>query len=337
MVETNELRIYNFPGGVSRWGNIVIMKKSKKILYGAVISVALIAAAAIIFKALIDYHVIHIEKPYEPVYISPDNLGSAEYLEGNSAMVLIFADTDSFSWSFDNEEDRKLRSDIFGYVKIAAEWLEAEGRKYGKNLNIIYPENEKDKVLYYEARLEGGLPVDYYHKKKTSAAAESDFVSRFVDNEGIRKDYGCKNASYLIFYKNDPENEFTPFAYCCYDEELTYGYEFCYFPDSYGDYILCPSVIAHEYLHTFGAMDMYAVAGFDPAPYNANENSRDYFNENFPTDIMFSTKSPLTDARESDKIDNEITDVTAYYIGCVDFPSEIIDELRLVHSQFDKP
>ena len=177
MVETNELRIYNFPGGVSRWGNIVIMKKSKKILYGAVISVALIVAAAIIFKALIDYHVIHIEKPYEPVYISPDNLGSAEYLEGSSAMVLIFADTDSFSWSFDNEEDRKLRSDIFGYVKIAAEWLEAEGRKYGKNLNIIYPENEKDKVLFLKME----------HLSKIAADGRTGKYNRRLGSYGTSK------------------------------------------------------------------------------------------------------------------------------------------------------
>lgn len=337
MVETNELRIYNFPGGVSRWGNLVIMKKSKKILYGVIISVAFIAAAAIIFKALIDYHVIHIEKPYEPVYISVDNRGSADYLEGTSAMVVIFADTDNSSWNFDIESQRIKRSNIFSSIEVAAEWIESQGLKYGKSIDIVYPRNEKDNVLYYEAKLTGGLPYNYSERNKTSAEAESNFVSRYVDNEKIRNDYGCKNVTYLIFYNNDSENEFTPFAYCCYDKELVYGYEFCYFPSVHDDCEIVPAVIAHEYLHTFGAMDMYAVAGFDPAPYNANVNSRDYFIENYPTDIMFSTKSPLTDVRESDKIDNEITDVTAYYIGWTEFPSEIIDELRLIHSQFDKP
>ena len=53
----------------------------------------------------------------------------------------------------------------------------------------------------------------------------------------------------------------------------------------------------------------------------------DYCKENYPQDITFSTYDRETGERLPDRITQEITDITAYYIGWL--------ENLLVHSQHE--
>ncbi|MBS7396858.1 MAG: hypothetical protein KIG32_00310, partial [Ruminiclostridium sp.] len=97
---------------------------------------------------------------------------------------------------------------------------------------------------------------------------------------------------------------------------------------------VAPSVIAHEILHLYGAPDLYA---FDTnnINYATTVGFVDYCRENVPQEIMLSTRDTETGELLSDRITQEITDITAYYIGWLDAAPECVDEYLLVHSQHE--
>lgn len=97
---------------------------------------------------------------------------------------------------------------------------------------------------------------------------------------------------------------------------------------------ISPSVIIHEILHLFGAPDLYAPDAQDIG-YLITMGFVDYCKENYPQDIMLSTYDRETDKRLPDRITQEITDITAYYIGWLETAPDCIDEYLLVHSQHE--
>lgn len=96
------------------------------------------------------------------------------------------------------------------------------------------------------------------------------------------------------------------------------------------------TLLAHEILHLFGAPDIYiddSYYGNDGYGYGINRDFLEYlttrFTENHESDIM-RTVSEAT----PHKIEQQITEITAYYLGLIDKP-DFAKEWNLYDSDYD--
>ena len=87
----------------------------------------------------------------------------------------------------------------------------------------------------------------------------------------------------------------------------------------------------------YGAQDMgiSPEAGYSVEGTELSQTEEALSGENVPQEIMLSTRDTETGELLSDRITQEITDITAYYIGWLDAAPECIDEYLLVHSQHE--
>lgn len=315
------------------------MKKKDKI--ALIIGVAVIIICAIVVIFMLDrFAVIRIfprPVPKQEKTIQLDDLGSADMPVGNSLVVTIFCGDDKSSWDFGNENDRALRERDFASLKIAAEWLGKRADNYNKTFSLVYPTDENSD-LYYEADFKGIICNITENPDNTECW---EYIDSKIDSAALKNKYNCDNILYLLFineYDDDTENDdnlnIDPTAECIYDKEKKYNYEFCRLPSILNGGYLAPAVIAHEIIHLYGAPDLYAFDAND-INYGITVEFVQYCRKNVPQDIMLSTYDRETGKRLPDRITQEITDVTAYYIGWLDTPPECIDEYRLVHSQHE--
>ena len=263
-----------------------------------------------------------------------DNLGSAGRLEGNVALVSVFANDNKCSWDFDSEKDRQVRENMLSYVDIAAEWLSVQAEGYGKTLSFCYAKDVKSD-LYFEARLDDDC-MDLQKSIDKSAPVEWEYIDKNIDSAGIKEKYGCESIVYFIFINQTVEGGTAAYALNVYNKPLDYPYEICFIPIDFGGTITAPSVIAHELLHTFGAPDYYAFDTYDNN-YGTTLEFKRYCQGYAPDDIMLTTNAIVNgeSIKLTDRIENEITEITAYYIGWLDTAPAWVDEFGLVHNQFE--
>ena len=74
-----------------------------------------------------------------------------------------------------------------------------------------------------------------------------------------------------------------------------------------------PAVYAHETLHTFSAPDLYTT---DP-DFGITSRNLSGLQDKYPNDIMLTCSDLSTGEYVYDRITNEITEVTASYIGLI--------------------
>lgn len=310
--------------------------KKKIISVAALIAVFAVVAAVIIFE-LDRYNVIDLD--YVPKYLEVEDLGSAKQLDGRTAFVSVFLSDKYRKWDFSQERDRKKRAECFEYTRIAADWLVSQGKKYGKQIEFCYAKNENDDMLYYEGMLEDtDIYLNWADQKAIGKRApdEWEFIDNNIDFNMIGEKYGCDNIVYHIFINNEPENrECTAFCLCAYEKALERPHELCFLPMYYEGLSLTPAVIAHETLHTFGATDLYSWDSTG-VTFGTTGSFVEYCRDHLNDDIMFATMNPITGEAPTDRIDREITYMTAYFIGWNRNTPFEIDHFKVVHSQFDK-
>lgn len=269
-----------------------------------------------------------------PDIIKLTDLGSASELEGNVTLVSVFANDSRYSWDFNDENDISARENIFSYTKTAADWICEQAQRYNKTLNISYAEDSKSDLYYETAFDEKCLDIEKSISK--SALPEWKYIDSKIDNNAIKSKYKSDSVVYLIFINQKEEYGTVAFALSFYDRVLDYPYEICFLPYFFAENVISPSVIAHEILHTFGAPDLY---GYDEYKMNYDTTVEyvDYCRKNHYNEIMHSTFdiSEGVIKRVYDRITNDLTDITAYYIGWIDEPPAEVDEFALVHSQHE--
>ena len=323
-------------GGYLLWWD---MSKKEKLILIAGIAVILICTVFVLFM-LDRSSVIRIfprPAPKQEKVIQLDNLGSADTPTGKTAIITIFCDDKLTKWDFGKETDAARRKNVLKSVKIASEWLMEQAQKYNKDLSVAYPADENSD-LYYQTAFDDVVCDCLADREKTSYY---QYIEKNVDVDGIKKKYGCENIVYLLFaneYDESKEDELNiginAYAVPFYDKEKEYPYELCCIPSMLENTEISPAVIAHEILHLFGAPDLYAPDAQDIG-YLITMGFVDYCKENYPQDIMLSTYDRETDKRLPDRITQEITDITAYYIGWLETAPDCIDEYLLVHSQHE--
>ena len=239
-------------------------------------------------------------------------LGSAGALDGKTAVVSIFADSGDCSWDFSNSQDKKTAKTMCDYLGIATDWMEEQSRLWGKNADFIYDWN-KYPQLKYEAKLD----ADFYDNNDYANWYYDswEYVDKHIDSLDIKKDLNVDNLIYLMFFNSPIDSQIGNSARGYY-EGMPYSYEIAWIHCARRDNITQPAAIAHEMLHLFGATDLYLES--DKITQKYVEYTKDHNNN----DIMYTTYEDGWKYRY-DTISNDISEITAYYIGWTDSCSDV--------------
>lgn len=236
--------------------------------------------------------------------------GSAKYLDGDTVLVSIFLNDKAAAWT---NEDVKL---VKKNMETACTFLKDEGIKYGKDVNLIYNLDEHPD-LEYHCIMETAFPGTTLSNKEGASGEAAkklrrdvyDYISHNINIEYIMAKYQTNSIAFLVFIDNEA------------DAATTYGYYFGADKNRYCE--LCfinlrwstngselkPETYAHEILHLFGARDLYSTDTMN----GITRDFIDYVNDKYPKDIMLGNSRK--GVNRNNKVDGEITDITAYFIG----------------------
>lgn len=312
-------------------------EKKKNNIKTIIILVLVFAAIIGIIIFELDYFDV-IDLNYQPKYLelTYDQLGSAKKLEGRTAMVTIFASDNEAKWDFSQEKSIERRRSLFEYTKVAADWMIEQGKKYGKELEFCYPADENDELLYYEHDFGDNVVFDNSFMKIAGCVAydEWDYIEKNIDSELIKQKLDCENIVYY-FYTNYEGILGSAFQLQVKTIPNEKPYECVFVSAMINDKAADPILIAHETLHTFGAIDFYGIEKGHNT-FNIPEEFVEHARRHYSTDIMYITGGFKDRTYVYDRIDGEITAITAYYLGWIEKAPFEVDWYRMYRSQFDK-
>jgi len=245
--------------------------------------------------------------------------GSSGPLEGNIAVVSIFANDLTTSWNFDNSEDTELMQRAYYNLQLATDYLENNCKKYGKEVNFIYDWNEHQELFYM-------LDTDLDHSIANSDAytywaSAREILLQNIPTEEILNSLNTDQIIYMWYFNTPLSDTIRPNS-LAFEKVFDYEppYEGCFIYMQTENQLEYPATFAHEILHTFGAPDLY-----QSWEYGITEEYVNYVTNNNLNDIMNIQCDPNTYQPVYDSIVNEITDITAYYVGLTD-QSDTVDE-----------
>lgn len=244
-----------------------------------------------------------------------NELGSAAELSGKIIIVSIFTSDLKGSWDYSDSHDKELRKTARKDLDIATEWIEDSAADYGRYVEFIWDFN-----TYKDLEYETELSIDAFETLYSpSYQPFYEAVDELVPTDALMKKYGADGIIYMMFfddeYRDDKRSCSRP-----YYGHPDYDYEMCFINMNRGSWTTRPSSIAHELLHLFGAPDLYF-----PNSHNTGITQEyvDYIADTNLNDIMRIVTDPYTRVEYSDKIVNEITDITAYYVGLTDYSETV--------------
>lgn len=228
--------------------------------------------------------------------------GSAKYLDGSTVLVSLFIEDPSSIWTTDKKEL------VMSKMDIATDFLVSEGNSYGKSVNLIYDIYEHPDLEY---------TVSYPETIRDSDRSSflllkyvTHYIETNIPTQEILTTYNVDSIAYMCFL--DKSGVSFTFPYYEGDSDIYY-YETCYM------YLKCdgdfepPSVYAHEMLHLFGARDLYSTNETD----GITKEFVQYIESNYSNEIMLTTYDENWD-NVQDYVSNDLTDITAYFIGWLD-------------------
>lgn len=245
--------------------------------------------------------------------------GTCGKLEGKTVIMSIAANDATTSWDFDNSKDVEALTDMSRKVFIGLEWIKEQGQKYGKNIEFIYNWDDDDELFYT-----ADLSADYSNGMSNLQDQKSfidEKLSSYADK--LLTKYNADNILFMIYF-NEPQNtDFVCFATPFQGTER--GMDLPYETVCIDNYVYGseqgPATYAHEILHLFGAPDLYS-ADEDGSNRGMTQEFVDYCEKNHINEIMFSTYDPYKNTIPLDKVSNELTDLTAYFVGWIDSNEE---------------
>ncbi len=246
-------------------------------------------------------------------------LGSCRKAEGKLVLVSIFADDASSSWDFENNEnDLQIYQNMVRQTRIGCDWLEQQAQNYGKNFEII-SDFEADEELFYQAKLDAQFDDNEYHIEEVKGFIRDSLGGL---GEHLLEKYDADNICYAFYFNKSADSQMSSCAYPYLGpENMDMPYECTlYSAHVYGEE-QGPAMYAHEILHCFGAPDLY----FENAsiePIYISQEFSDYCRENHLNEIMFSNYDVENQCIDNERVTNELTDMTAYYLGWVDYDEE---------------
>lgn len=237
----------------------------------------------------------------------PDNwgtspTGSARYLDGTTILVSLFIEDSNSSWTAEKKDI------VMSKMDLAADFLVSEGNTYGKTVNLIYNIHEHPDLEYTVS-----YPETINDSNRTSFRL-LDYITEYIDTniptQELLSAYNVDSIAYMCFL--DKSGVSYTFPYYEGDSDIYY-YETCYmFLKCDGDYEP-PAVYAHEMLHLFGARDLYSTNKSD----GITKEFVQHIENDYPNEIMLTTYDE-NGHNVQDYVSNDITDITAYFIGWLD-------------------
>lgn len=261
-------------------------------------------------------------KPYS---MAEHTLGSAQELDGRILVVSVFADDTLSGWDISGDtEDRGMYDNVHSYLGVATDWISESGKKYGKDITFVW-DWEKYSDLYYQASFDTDFPQTIDSGESDTKAWE--YIESSIDSDALMNKYDADSIVYMMYFDTTYENQ-VPTCTRNYYEGMPYPYEICFvfLRDVWGDQ--SPAIFAHEMLHTFGAPDLYA----EDWQFGVTEEYAAYARSIKLNDIMRICDDVQTGESYRDRIVNEITEITAYYIGWTD-SSETVDRWHFGRSE----
>jgi hypothetical protein len=299
------------------------MKKSRLILL-----IAILLAETVVLFFVIKRYTYHIEdtsaEAKAKAYSLFGEFGSATYISDRTLVVSIFTSDNETSWDFDNEDDLALRGAVYSGTAIACEWIAEQAKSYGTQTDFLYDWEEYGDLVY-TAELNG----DANRNALSGIISEASWrcIDETVDSEALLEKYDAKNIVYMMYF-NIPKTDENGSCSIPYFEGMSYPYETAYVIMNDASNPTCPAIIAHEMLHLFGAPDLYTAVD-----YGITDEYVEYIADIETNDIMRATTDRATGERLHDRITNEITDITAYYVGLTDY-SETVAEWGFDKNQY---
>lgn len=240
-------------------------------------------------------------------WTSGDPTGSASYLNGSTVFVSLFVEDPRSSWS---DEDRAL---VMSKLDIATDYLISAGTSYGKTVSLTYDIYDHPDLAY---------TVSYPKNIRDNDDSARDLLDYMVDyiaetipTNDLLNEYQATSIGYLCFLNKDGVSYTFPY----YDDDSDcYLYETCFLYLKCDDEYEPPAVYAHEILHLFGARDLYETNETD----GISKEFVQYIEANYPNEIMLTTYDENWN-NVQDHVTNDLTDITAYFIGWLDTIPEL--------------
>lgn len=228
----------------------------------------------------------------------PENvLGSAKTLDGTTILVSIFINNSSFSWSL--PERLQIKHDL----DIANDFLVSEGQRYGKEVKLIYDFYEHTDLIYH---FDSDITTS---KHEFIYPSVYNYIDKTIPTEDLLSAYDADSIGYLCFLNGDyTAFTYSNYYYMDYDYNTSYHELCCLYPQR-SQKTWNANTLSHEILHLFGARDLYTTREDHGIP----KEFVQYIADNYPNDIMFCKYRFF-----KHEIHNEISDVTAYFLGWID-------------------
>ena len=245
--------------------------------------------------------------------------GSLKYLEGRSVLVSIFLTNDKSVWN-SQAENQAVES-----LDVAAKYLMDEGKRYGKNVELIY-DTGADPELTYHLNYTGNIyepppPTGEFNPDYSALEtiehllSFNDIIEPNIPYLELADKYGADSIGFIIYV-----NYAYKMSYAmphCYDETNNTYRELgaaSYLEKTVIFANATPTVLAHELLHLFGAHDYY----YKYPRAGISEEFMEYIKSVSPNEIMLTQN-----LYENGIIGNEIGDATAYHIGWLNDITEL--------------
>lgn len=248
--------------------------------------------------------------------------GSSGKLEGKIAVVTILVNDTVSTWNLEEETDFKLYSRVYNNLKIGCSWISQVCAEYGREVEFIWDWVEHSELLY-RTTLSREIGSDYPNAYKDMQS----FVEHYVDSENIKANLGADGIIYMICVDTPSDNTTASSTYA-WKQESPCEYEMCFMLMNYKGQVNAPATFAHEILHTFGAPDLYYAGGR-----GITQEYVEYAKNARSNDIMRVTWDLDSNYYVYDRVCNEITDVTAYYLGLTDY-SQTVEDWNLGESDY---
>lgn len=233
--------------------------------------------------------------------------GSAGVLEGRSVLISIFVNDKVSKWT------KKAKKEANRKVRSAASYIRRQAKKYGKNVSLV-ADTEKYKDISYSFRVNNKVSDSIRSQDKLYQKVMK-YVRKNIDINGLRSRYNTDSIGFL-FHLNKSGTSSTLVHYA--EEGTEFFYECATLFSKYGKQAEGASTYAHEILHLFGARDLYERSLAD----GVTASLVRHIEKKFPKEIMYSTYDRKGRMLKY-KITNDISRVTAYFLGWKDSVPEV--------------
>ncbi len=224
--------------------------------------------------------------------------GSAGVLEGKSVLVSIFVDDKDSKWteSAKKKANRKLL--------VSGRYIEKQAKRYGKKVDLI-TDIYKNTDLCYEYQTKMNV-TDTDRKQDKLYRKIHKYIDTTLPITELREKYGTDSIGFVLHMNKSGVSS----AAVHYVEDTKYFYECATLFSKFEGVQEGAATYAHEILHLFGARDLYNESLSDGITFSFVK----YVAKKHPNDIMFSTYT-MSGKQLTYKIKNEVSRVTAYYLG----------------------